>query len=115
MDEKNETKQIVAALDTLANTSKDEFEKWWAQLEAPIKKSINLQGCYWPEHAALHAWDYQEKRYADYKELLEVLYELIDDTPCHHDHHGACQAHGVIEGPCPHERAKKLLEKKDNK
>lgn len=39
----------------------------------------------------------------------ELVRELVDDGPCHYDHHGQCQGHSLHDRPCPHSRAKELL------
>lgn len=41
---------------------------------------------------------------------LALLEELVDPDPCWFDHHGYCQAHSLHMKPCPHERAKELLD-----
>lgn len=43
------------------------------------------------------------------EELISLLEELLDDSPCHYDHHGKCQAHSLHEKPCPHEKGKQML------
>lgn len=43
--------------------------------------------------------------------LIELIEELTDPSPCCYDHHGYCQAHSLHEAPCPHERAKQLLDR----
>lgn len=39
-----------------------------------------------------------------------LLRELVDAEPCEYDHNDLCQAHHLDERPCPHERAKALLD-----
>jgi hypothetical protein len=41
--------------------------------------------------------------------LRALVDELVDDEDCCYDHHGYCQAHSLQAKPCPHERAKALL------
>lgn len=43
------------------------------------------------------------------QQIEGLLRELVDDGPCHYDHHGQCQGHSLDDAPCPHARAKELL------
>lgn len=47
---------------------------------------------------------------AEIAELRKLLAELTDPDECRYDHHGYCQTHSLQEYPCPHSRAKELLE-----
>jgi hypothetical protein len=41
---------------------------------------------------------------------VPVVEALHDDSPCHLDHHGYCQEHGLPQpGPCPERQARVLL------
>jgi len=42
-------------------------------------------------------------------ELLRLVSEMADSSPCRYDHHGYCQEHFLHMRPCPHERANELL------
>ena len=44
-------------------------------------------------------------------ESLSIIKDLIDIDECMYDHHGYCQTHSGDLNPCPHERAKLLLNK----
>ena len=52
-----------------------------------------------------------DARVAEWRGLVE---DFLDPDPCSYDHHGYCQAHGWFETepPCPHKRARALLERK---
>lgn len=43
---------------------------------------------------------------------LSILGDIFDPDECSYDHHGYCQAHGWFDSdiPCPHKRAKELLD-----
>lgn len=41
--------------------------------------------------------------------LYSLIEELTDKDDCYYDHHGYCQAHSLHDSPCPHSRAKMLL------
>ena len=44
------------------------------------------------------------------KPLLELIDDFVwDNDDCHYDQQGYCQTHSLDERPCPHERAKKIL------
>lgn len=45
--------------------------------------------------------------------LLGLVRELVGVDECWYDHHGYCQAHGLQDAPCPHERARALLAELD--
>lgn len=45
------------------------------------------------------------------KELIKLVKELADPDPCEYDHHDFCQAHSLHPKPCPHGRAKTILNK----
>jgi len=50
-------------------------------------------------------------------ELTKLLQEWLDihDEPCHHDHHGYCQAHFLEDkGNCIVERTRNLLKEKED-
>jgi len=42
--------------------------------------------------------------------LRGLVADFVDPDPCEYDHNGYCQAHSLHGRPCPHERAKALLE-----
>lgn len=42
--------------------------------------------------------------------VRELLKDLTDPDPCWYDHNDLCQAHHLHKRPCPHERAKDLLD-----
>lgn len=42
--------------------------------------------------------------------LRDAIEALIDDEPCHKDHHGYCQSHGLND-PCEVAVARELLGK----
>jgi hypothetical protein len=42
--------------------------------------------------------------------LRGLVADFVDPDPCDYDHNGYCQAHSLHGRPCPHERAKTLLE-----
>lgn len=44
-------------------------------------------------------------------DLTALIRELADESACQYDHHGKCQTHGLAERPCPHQRARLLLER----
>ena len=44
------------------------------------------------------------------EECLELIGELIDSEECRYDHENYCQSHSLHEYPCPHARAKKMLQ-----
>lgn len=60
--------------------------------------------------------DYQKDRAdkleLDNETLLSLVRNLVDEGECQLDHHGYCQTHGwmATEPPCPHARAKELLD-----
>ena len=41
--------------------------------------------------------------------LVRLVRELVDESPCHYDHHGSCQSHSLHVRPCPHETAKYVI------
>lgn len=43
------------------------------------------------------------------EQLLSLVADFVDDSPCRYDHHGYCQNHSLHERPCPHETAKHVL------
>jgi hypothetical protein len=43
------------------------------------------------------------------KQLKTIVEDLVDRDECHYDQRDYCQAHGLYERPCPHEKAKELL------
>jgi len=47
-------------------------------------------------------------------ELYDLIDALIDEDECSFDHHGHCQAHSYFgePGQCPHNKAKKVLEQR---
>lgn len=47
--------------------------------------------------------------------LLDLIGELTDPAECSYDHDDHCQAHGLDERPCPHERAKAVLAIREEK
>lgn len=40
---------------------------------------------------------------------VALLGELVDDEPCHLDHHGNCQTHSYIGAPCAVEEARLFI------
>ncbi len=42
-------------------------------------------------------------------QLVHLVSELVDQSPCRYDHNGLCQAHSLHERPCPHETGKHAL------
>lgn len=42
-------------------------------------------------------------------ELLILVDQFVDPSPCRYDHNGRCQSHSLHERPCPHETAKHVL------
>lgn len=44
------------------------------------------------------------------REALELLPRFMDDDECMYDHNDFCQSHYRSGKPCPHERARELLE-----
>lgn len=58
------------------------------------------------DHLSLYTGTWTAPRLIEAENLIR---ELVDDGPCHYDHHGYCQGHSLGEYPCPHTRAKQLL------
>lgn len=48
-----------------------------------------------------------KKREEKYLELIEDF--IFENDDCSYDHHALCQAHNLDKYPCPHQRAKELL------
>lgn len=44
-------------------------------------------------------------------ELIMLIAELTDKRECKYDREGYCQTHSLDLKPCPHERAKTLIDK----
>lgn len=63
----------------------------------------------WP---ATEAWLCEEcwTVSTEVERLRALVADLVDEDECHYDHHGYCQAHSLHERPCPHERARTILD-----
>ena len=52
------------------------------------------------------------------EELVSVLGDIVDETPCRFDHHGGCQEHGYLSlengEECPQGRAQRLIHRHHN-
>lgn len=69
-----------------------------------IMKSIVYQH---QKHPNLYADPITERQ-----RMLDIIKDLVFEDSCEFDHHGYCQTHCWFESdpPCPHQRAKQLLE-----
>jgi hypothetical protein len=43
-----------------------------------------------------------------FRQLLQLVNELRDESPCRLDHHNKCQTHNLHDVPCPHDIARRI-------
>jgi hypothetical protein len=74
----------------------------WTGYTPPVIKATVCRGSYVLGSACGHCSRCET-------ELLLLLNQLIDPTPCSYDHHDLCQSHGLHKRPCPHHVAKDVI------
>lgn len=64
------------------------------------------------ENTSMEAQEIIDKLKKKVQKARQIIRHLVDEDECDFDHHGGCQAHGYLSGPCMVKEAKEFLRKR---